>query len=247
MVQFLDLYNVQVNLHQQQQNQMPLALGVHQLFRAVQLLVDLGALTHLVAAVLRLELEPALEKIVQLMLSQTLQPVVPLDAELLVYGLQMELEYKLELSLVLMQIVKAIPKAKLGVPQKVLPLVEPVVVKKQLRKDVLQRQGPQTVQPAQLHLQENVHKSCLCYNIFMTDENLTTEESPRPERVFALMADGEVFHKWHIDEDYNNPYIAALIYGLQSGPTIIDITDENHEEINFGSTYENGIFTPPVE
>jgi hypothetical protein len=59
-------------------------------------------------------------------------------------------------------------------------------------------------------------------------------QAPKPQRVFALITDNEVFHKWYIDEEYDNPYIAALIYGLQSGPKIVDITDLNHEEIDFG-------------
>jgi hypothetical protein len=67
-----------------------------------------------------------------------------------------------------------------------------------------------------------------------------------PKRVFALITDNEVFHKWHIDEDYENPYLAALIYGLQSGPTIVDITDQNHDEIDFGWTYDGDSFTPPI-
>jgi hypothetical protein len=70
-------------------------------------------------------------------------------------------------------------------------------------------------------------------------------EDEKPQRVFALITDNEVFHKWFIDEDYDNHHIAALIYGLQSGPTIVDITDKNHEEIDFGWIQNGDSFTPP--
>ncbi len=76
-------------------------------------------------------------------------------------------------------------------------------------------------------------------------ENLP-EENSKPQRVFALTADNEVFHKWYIEESYDNPYIAGLIYGLQSGPKIVDITDLNHEEIDFGWTQDGDSFIPPV-
>ena len=78
----------------------------------------------------------------------------------------------------------------------------------------------------------------------MTEEN-TEEISQGPQRVFALITDNEVFHKWYIEESLDNPYIAALIYGLQSGPTIVDITDKNHEEIDFGWIHDGDSFTPP--
>jgi hypothetical protein len=71
-------------------------------------------------------------------------------------------------------------------------------------------------------------------------------QEARPQRVFALITDNEVFHKWYIDEDYSNAHIAALIYGLQSGPKIVDITDLNHEEIDFGWSYDESSFTPPT-
>jgi hypothetical protein len=80
----------------------------------------------------------------------------------------------------------------------------------------------------------------------MSEEDLAIEENPMPQRIFALLADGEVFHKWYIDEDYSNNYMAALIYGLQSGPKIVDITDLNHEEIKFGWTQDGDSFIPPV-
>jgi hypothetical protein len=74
------------------------------------------------------------------------------------------------------------------------------------------------------------------------------DESAKPkiaQRVFALVTDGEVFHKWYIDEDYSIPDLAALIYGLQSSPTIVDITDKNYEEIDFGWTMDGNSFFPP--
>jgi hypothetical protein len=77
------------------------------------------------------------------------------------------------------------------------------------------------------------------------DENEETE-NPKPQRVFALITDNEVFHKWYIDEDYENDYIAALIYGLQSKPKIVDITDLNYQEIDFGWTQDGDSFIPPI-
>ncbi len=76
------------------------------------------------------------------------------------------------------------------------------------------------------------------------NENEETENT-KPQRIFALITDNEVFHKWYVDEDYNNAYIAALIYGLQSGPKIVDITDLNNEDIDFGWSYDGKSFTPP--
>jgi hypothetical protein len=78
----------------------------------------------------------------------------------------------------------------------------------------------------------------------MDQEEFNEIKNQRPQRVFALVADGDVFHKWYIDEDYDNPSMAALIYGLQSGPTVVDITDEDHEEIDFGWTYDGQSFYP---
>jgi uncharacterized protein YndB with AHSA1/START domain len=71
-------------------------------------------------------------------------------------------------------------------------------------------------------------------------------EAKKPEKVFALTTDNEVFHKWHVEENYDNPYLAALIYGLQSGPKVVDITDLNHEEIDFGWTQDGDSFIPPI-
>jgi hypothetical protein len=81
------------------------------------------------------------------------------------------------------------------------------------------------------------------------DETILNKESEinqKPQRVFALVTDNEVFHKWHVEEDYDNQYIAALIYGLQSGPKVVDITDLNYEEIDFGWTQDGDSFIPPV-
>jgi hypothetical protein len=72
----------------------------------------------------------------------------------------------------------------------------------------------------------------------MEEENVQT-----PQKVFAFVTDGEVFHKWYIEEDYDNPGIASLIYGLQSTPTIVDITDLDYEAITFGWTYDGESFS----
>jgi hypothetical protein len=77
------------------------------------------------------------------------------------------------------------------------------------------------------------------------DENEKIK-AKKPERIFALTTDNEVFHKWHVEENYDNAYLAALIYGLQSNPKIIDITDLNHEEIDFGWTQDGDSFVPPI-
>jgi hypothetical protein len=80
----------------------------------------------------------------------------------------------------------------------------------------------------------------------MDESENNIEQNDKPQRVFALVADGEVFHKWYIEENYSNAYMAALIYGLQSNPTVIDITDKNHEEISFGWIQDGDSFTPPA-
>ena len=72
----------------------------------------------------------------------------------------------------------------------------------------------------------------------MEKENVQT-----PQRVFAFITDGEVFHKWYIEEDYENPGIASLIYGLQSTPTIVDITDLDHQSITAGWAYDGESFS----
>jgi hypothetical protein len=69
------------------------------------------------------------------------------------------------------------------------------------------------------------------------------ENDQIPQRVFAFITDGEVFHKWYIEEDYENPGIASLIYGLQSTPVIVDITDLDHESITSGWSYDGESFS----
>lgn len=64
------------------------------------------------------------------------------------------------------------------------------------------------------------------------------------ERVFALITDGEIFHKWYIEENYDDPGMASLIYGLQSQPIVVDITDINHEEIEYGWKFDGESFYP---
>jgi hypothetical protein len=72
----------------------------------------------------------------------------------------------------------------------------------------------------------------------MEEENVQT-----PQKVFAFITDGEVFHKWYIEEDYENTGIASLIYGLQSAPVIVDITDLDHENITSGWNYDGESFS----
>jgi hypothetical protein len=76
-------------------------------------------------------------------------------------------------------------------------------------------------------------------------ENIENSQEDISERVFALISDGEVFHKWYVKEKYDDPFMAALIYGLQSQPTIVDITDKNFDEINFGWVFDGEGFLPP--
>jgi uncharacterized protein YndB with AHSA1/START domain len=71
------------------------------------------------------------------------------------------------------------------------------------------------------------------------------ELNKKPQRVFALVTDNEVFHKWYVEENYDDPGMASLIYGLQSQPIVVDITDKNHNEIDFGWTMDGDDFTPP--
>ena len=79
----------------------------------------------------------------------------------------------------------------------------------------------------------------------VSNQEFKVEQTTKPQRVFALVTDNEVFHKWYVEEDYSDPGMASLIYGLQSQPTVVDITDKNHEEINFGWTVNGDNFLPP--
>jgi hypothetical protein len=79
----------------------------------------------------------------------------------------------------------------------------------------------------------------------MNDHNDLIKESQKPQRVFAMITDNEVFHKLYIEENYEDFGLASLIYGLQSNPIIVDITDKNHEEIDFGWTMDGNSFLPP--
>jgi hypothetical protein len=108
-----------------------------------------------------------------------------------------------------------------------------------------QQQEIQTAQQQKQLSHKSARKPCLWYNFYMDDAEFETLENEKPQKVFALISDGDVFHKWYIEENYSNPQMAALIYGLQSGPTIVDITDKNYEDINFGWTYDGESFTPP--
>jgi hypothetical protein len=70
------------------------------------------------------------------------------------------------------------------------------------------------------------------------------EDREIQERVFALITDGEIFHKWYVEENYDDPGMASLIYGLQSQPIVVDITDINHEEIEYGWKFDGKSFYP---
>jgi hypothetical protein len=78
-------------------------------------------------------------------------------------------------------------------------------------------------------------------------EDFDTKQHQKPQRVFALVTDNEVFHKWYVEENYDDPMMASLIYGLQSQPIIIDITNKNYEEIDFGWTVDGNNFIPPKD
>ena len=70
------------------------------------------------------------------------------------------------------------------------------------------------------------------------------KEINKPQRVFAFVTDNEVFHKWYVEEDYEDAGLAPLIYGLQSNPIVVDITDKNHEEIQYGWLFDGESFYP---
>jgi hypothetical protein len=70
------------------------------------------------------------------------------------------------------------------------------------------------------------------------------QNTESPQRVFALITDGEVFHKWYVEENYEDEALAPLIYGLQSNPIVVDITDTNHEEIQYGWLFDGKSFYP---
>jgi hypothetical protein len=69
-------------------------------------------------------------------------------------------------------------------------------------------------------------------------------ENNKPQRVFAFITDNEVFHKWYVEEDYEDTALAPLIYGLQSNPIVVDITDKNHEDIQYGWLFDGESFYP---
>lgn len=70
------------------------------------------------------------------------------------------------------------------------------------------------------------------------------ENKDIPQRVFALITDGEIFHKWYVEENYDDDGLAPLIYGLQSNPIVVDITDINHEEVEYGWKFDGESFYP---
>jgi hypothetical protein len=75
--------------------------------------------------------------------------------------------------------------------------------------------------------------------------DIKNNQNAKPQRVFVLVTDNEVFHKLYVEENYEDFGLASLIYGLQSNPIIVDITDKNHEEIDFGWAMDGNRFLPP--
>jgi hypothetical protein len=64
-------------------------------------------------------------------------------------------------------------------------------------------------------------------------------------RVFAFIADGDVFMRFYISDDglvQNTGYIA----GLQSNPQVVDVTDIDLP-VEQGWTYDGENFNPPVD
>lgn len=64
-------------------------------------------------------------------------------------------------------------------------------------------------------------------------------------RVFAFIADGDVFMRFHLDGNAA-PQNAGYIAGLQSNPQVVDVTDIDLP-IEQGWTYDGNSFSPPVE
>lgn len=63
-------------------------------------------------------------------------------------------------------------------------------------------------------------------------------------RTFAFIADGDVFMRIYLNADAA-PENAGYIAGLQSNPTIVDVTDLDLQ-IERGWTYDGQDFHPPV-
>lgn len=64
-------------------------------------------------------------------------------------------------------------------------------------------------------------------------------------RVFAFIADGDVFMRWYLDDEAT-PQSLGYVAGLQSNPTVVDVTDIDLP-IEQGWTYDGETFTPPVD
>jgi hypothetical protein len=64
-------------------------------------------------------------------------------------------------------------------------------------------------------------------------------------RVFAFIADGDVFMRFHLS-DNGAPHNAGYIAGLQSNPKVVDVTDIDLP-IEQGWTYDGENFNPPAE
>lgn len=66
---------------------------------------------------------------------------------------------------------------------------------------------------------------------------------------FAFIAEGDVFTVWSIEpEAADNVEVATrVVAGLQSNPTVIDITDLAHLGIGLNWTFDGTNFIPPAE
>lgn len=64
-------------------------------------------------------------------------------------------------------------------------------------------------------------------------------------KVFAFIADGDVFMRFHLNDD-GAPQNAGYIAGMQSNPQVVDVTDINLPIVQ-GWRYDGENFTPPVE
>ena len=233
---------VDIQVHQQFLHAQQTHHQDQNLFQVVQKLVDHTDLTDLALMELSIQQELVAELVV---LQLGLKLAAPLLVVLGVLGSLPLVEFKKDTGHVYEQTAQPTLTQRLDVQQAAPPHVEGAVdQEEQLPSHAQQQLENQTARRPLLHLHKSALKHCLWYNFYMDDAENINLDHEKPQRVFALISDGDVFHKWYIDEDYDNPGIAALIYGLQSGPTVVDVTDKNHEEIDFGWTYDGESFYP---
>lgn len=64
-------------------------------------------------------------------------------------------------------------------------------------------------------------------------------------KIFAFLVEGEVFMKFIMDTE-TNVKAPMWVAGMQSNPTVVDITDIP-ENVDYGWTYDGTTFTPPAE